>query len=156
MNWRQQQLSRFDDNVIIRQDQDLVDYIKNNNIQQASGSGAVGYFSNFVQFVKGPSDFYMCIINEPFDFLEMIDDINMIIKNHINVNGMLYLALNKFYANPICYSSDLSSNYDIAIYQFVKEKVHGSIKLFLHNENDDGTYFNFAHPITRFYIQKTA
>jgi hypothetical protein len=77
LTWREQQLSWFADPVVIQQDQDLLDYIKNNKIQRAMIYGD-NFFSQYVNTVDiGMVDFVIWIENKSFDFDQLIYNLIM-------------------------------------------------------------------------------
>lgn len=152
MNWRQQQLEKLGKDFVIKQDQDLIDYITINKIKTAVGIGPVGYFSDHVQFVRPPAKFLIYIVNERFDFLNLLDHVNHHLTHSLIKDGVMYLALNKFYAWPIEYFKHGQADYDQSIYDFFADNIKGKILSYKFNANDDGTFFNFVHPLTQLYM----
>lgn len=156
--WREQQLAVFQGNcaepVVIQQDHDLVDFIINNQYTTALAYGDTEYFSRYVNLVKtGPVNFCIFIVNEPFDFDEIVKKINTAIKYHIVNDGIIYLSINKFLAFPTRYSNDRNVEYDQLIYQYVNENINAEILSYSYVKNDKGSMFNFVHPLTRFYLK---
>jgi hypothetical protein len=47
----------------------------------------------------------------------------------------------------------LSTNYDCAIEEFISKNVNGKIEQYFACGNDGGNQFNWAHPLTRFYLR---
>ena len=154
-NLRKIQLGAINEPIIIQQDYDLIDYIRQNNIIEASGFGDIDYFREHVRFVDYPTNFGIVIINESyyqFDWLKKY--VNNILQNKIQTGGILYLAINKFLANGTTMQSITVQDYDLAIEQFVKLNINATIELYLYETNDRGQSFNFVHPLTRFYLRK--
>jgi hypothetical protein len=156
--WREQQLAAFQKNcsapLVIQQDQDLIDFIHNNKYTTALAYGDTEYFNQYINLVEdGTVNFCIFIINSPFEFSDVVKKINNIIQYNVNKEGIIYLAINKFLALPCKYSKDTTSNYNQLIYQYVKDYVNAEILSYSFVENDQGTMFNFVHPLTRFYIK---
>jgi hypothetical protein len=154
MSWRKEQVDAFGEKVIFKQDAELIDYIQKNQITQAFGVGAdVKYFSSHLTFVKsGPVNFCIYIVNEPFNFLELAKTLNYTLDKHVAPGGILYLAINKFLAEPVGVMLKLNDVYEVAIKEFIEQTVNAKIINFIYQPNDNGSYFNFAHPLTRFYL----
>ena len=154
-SWRDQQLSWFDEPVIIQQDQDLIDYIQQNNIKTAKIHGDDGYFSKYVIPVNNQSvDFIIWIENQLFDFADLVKRVNYELQDILNHNGVLYLAVNKFLCLPGQYDANLPENYDDAITQYLKNNINAEMEQSLPNYNTVGNQFYWAHPLTRFYFKK--
>ena len=152
--WRKQQLSWFAEPVAIKQDQELIDYIKHHNIQHAIMHGDT-FFSRHVKKVDcGPVDFIIWIQNKPFKFDQLVAEINNEIAVNLSTNGILYLAVNKFLCSAPQYSMDLPDNYDHAILEYMKTNVDAGIAQYSLDYNSVGTMFNWTHPLTRFYFKK--
>lgn len=148
------QLSLFDPGCVIQQDQELIDVIVNGNYKQAIGYGDVDFFKNYITLVdQGPVDLGICILNHSFSFDVVVDQINQLIQNHMAVNGLFYLSINKYLARPDHYDLALPADYDSAIQQFVTDRINYKIEKYLACGNDQGNKFNWVHPLTRFYIR---
>lgn len=151
MTWRDLLSSAFTDQIVICQDHELQSYINENNLLLAYGYNA-DYFKKYIQIVDYKSTFGICIINERFTFHDLVNKINNILKNYIQNKGILYLSINKFLAQPesiFPYTDD----YDLALRDFVKDNINGTVLSYNYKADDDGSYFNFVHPLNRFYIQ---
>ena len=153
MDWRSQQLSSFIEPVVFKQDHDLIEYIKQNSVTQAVAHGDVDYFKPYVEFVEGPADFGIYICNEEFEFNILARQVNDFLNQSINPKGILYLAINKFLARPVNILPD-SQQYDSAILDFFALRLMHTIEQYNYCAEDNGSYFNFAHPLTRFYIRR--
>ena len=151
---RELQLSLFDGNCRIRQDQDLIDAIVSNKYKKALGVGDVDYFTNFIEFVdRGVVDFCIYIQREEFDFDDLATNLNYIIKNNTAPGALIYLSVNKYAAIPSRHDCDLSADYDTAIEQFVSSRVNAKIESYYPCGFDFGNKFNWVHPLTRFYLR---
>ena len=154
MIWRKQQLSWFAEPVVIKQDQELIDYIKHNNIQQAIMYGDT-FFSRHTKKVDcGPVDLIIWIQNQPFKFDQLLYNINREISTNLSDTGTFYLAVNKFLCCEPQLGVDFPDNYDHAILQYMEHNVNAVLKKYLLDYNAVGTMFNWVHPLTRFYFQK--
>lgn len=152
-NARDFQLSFFDNAFRIKQDQDLIDLIQQHKFTKAKGKGNVEYFKQFIEFVQDQTvDFCIFIINEPFDFELLCQDVNDVIQ-HMSPNGLIYLSVNKYLVNPRCYSEKLDEDYDQAIKQFVENRIKASIQTYWPCGIDNGNKFNWIHPLTRFLLK---
>jgi hypothetical protein len=151
MTWRQTQLDSFKNTVMFQQDHELVEYMKSNNYTKVYAYGDVDYFDQFVDLTDCKCDFGIYIVNQYFDFSTLIDHVNWVLDNCIRVQ--LYLAINKFFAVPNK-QYKVSDDYDIAIKQLITEQVRARIDSYQYQSDDQGQYFNFAHPLTRFYLSK--
>jgi hypothetical protein len=157
-NWREQQLAVFQENcsetLMIQQDQDLIDFIRNNNYTTALAHGDTEFFGQYLTLVKtGTVDFCIFIINEPFVFADVVNSVNNTIQYNMNKDGIIYLAINKFLSFPFKYRGNINDDYDQLIYQLVEEQVNAEILDYSYVEDDQGIMFNFAHPLTRFYLK---
>lgn len=163
LNWREyvftneerkEQTSWFTEPVIIKQDQELVDYIKNNHIQHAIMYGDI-FFSQYVTKVNhGPVDFIIWNQNRPFNFEQLVTDINNEIAANLSSNGVLYLAINKFLCVAPVTDISFPDDYDDAILEYLKNNVHAVVEHHFVDRNTAGTMFNWIHPLTRFYFRK--
>jgi hypothetical protein len=154
MIWRKQQLSWFDEPVTIKQDQELIDYIKHNNIQQAIIYGDT-FFSKYVNTVDhGPVDLIIWIQNQPFTFDHLVSRINSEIATNLSYTGTFYLALNKFLCNKPESGIDFPDDYDHAILQYIEHNVDAVLMHHFLDYHSVGTMFNWIHPLTRFYFKK--
>jgi hypothetical protein len=154
LTWREQQLSWSTESVSIHQDQALVNYIQSNCIQSAIIHGDQFFSQYLIKVEHGPVDFVIWIENKPFDFDQLIADINLEIDTHLAKNGVLYLSINKFLCVPKQYNNTLSENYEDAILEYVRDNVNAKIEKYLPNRNSTGDQFNWTHPLTRFYLRK--
>ena len=154
---RKTQLSWFEAGSVIHQDQQLVDLIQQNHYTKALGYGDIDYFKQYINIVEsGPVDFCIYIENcfqQPYNFNELIDRVNYIIKMHMNSNGLMYLSINRYLAQPGRYAKNLSKDYDCAILEFVSRHVNARVERYFACGDDGGTRFNWAHPLTRFYLR---
>jgi hypothetical protein len=156
LSWRRTQLSWFDQPVMIKQDNELIEYIQANNIKHARIHGDNGVFSQYVTPVNHCCDFAIYIENswQPFDFDELIQKLNYEIQNYLCDKGVLYLAVNKFLCMPRCYDSTLPENYNDAIVQYLKRNINAEMKTAIVPAHIQGDAFNWIHPLTRFYFVK--
>lgn len=151
---RNLQLGFFNNGCRIKQDQELIDLIKEHKFTKARGHGSVEYFNKFIEFVQDQTvDFCIFIINEPFDFDILCQEVNTVIQQHMNANGLIYLSVNKYLVNPRCYSEKLNEDYDQAIKQFVESRIKASIQTHWPCGIDHGNKFNWVHPLTRFLLR---
>jgi hypothetical protein len=155
-NLRKIQLGAIDEPVIIQQDHDLIEYIRQNNITEAGGFGDIDYFREHVRFVDYPTNFGIVIINASYyQFGWLKKYVNNILENKIQSGGILYLAINKFLAtNDTTNYGIAQSDYDLAIEEFIRSNINATVELYLYHPNDRGQNFNFIHPLTRFYLRK--
>jgi hypothetical protein len=154
MTWRKQQLSWFAEPVIIKQDQELIDYIKHNNIQQAIMYGDTFFSQHTKKVDTGPVDLIIWIQNQPFKFDQLLYNINREISTNLSDTGTFYLAVNKFLCNEPQLGIDFPEDYDHAILQYMEHNVNAVLKTYFLDCNAVGTMFNWVHPLTRFYFQK--
>ena len=153
LTWRKQQLSWFAEPVIIKQDQQLIDYMKHNHIRHAMIHGD-DFFSQHINKVDhGPVEFIICIKNTPFKFSQLASEINYEIANNLSTGGVLYLAVNKFLCTEPESDVDLLDNYDHAILQYMQKHVNAVIEQHFPDSNSVGSMFNWVHPLTRFYFK---
>ena len=154
LTWREQQLSWFAEPVTIKQDQQLIDYIKHNHIQHAIIYGD-DFFSQYVDKVDcGPVEFIICIENKPFTFNQLVTDINSNITNNLSADGTLYLAVNKFLCTEPEHGVEFPDNYDDAILKYMQRHVNAVVEQHFPDTNSVGSTFNWVHPLTRFYFKK--
>jgi hypothetical protein len=152
---REEQLPWFNEPVIIQQDWELIKYIQDNKISHALLLGDSDFFKQHVDFsYKESVDFVIWIQNSPFRFDKLLQDINLVIDKKLNSNGILYIAINKFLCLPDCYNANLDNNYETAILQYVKQHVLADIVNYFPDTDTNGISFNWAHPLTRFYLKK--
>jgi hypothetical protein len=152
--WREQQLGWFDDSHVIKQDQDLIDYMQQRHIRSARIHGDA-FFSQYVNKVDhGSVDFIIWIENQSFNFEQLVSNINNEIANNLSPNGVLYLAVNKFLCNEPIKTTDLPDEYDYAILKYVTDNVKASMEQYFLDIDGVGTMFNWVHPLTRFYFKK--
>lgn len=149
---REIQLSWFEPGCRIKQDQELIDLIVTNGYTQAVAIGDVAYFADHISFVDSVTNFGIYIVNQPFNFIELVTELNLLI-NKITPGGLIYLSLNKYLAHPMQYDNTLSSDYDIAILEFIEKNVCAKIEKYFPCGTDGGNCFNWAHPLTRFYLR---
>ncbi len=154
LSWREQQISWFAEPVTISQDQQLIDYIHQNEIKQAIIHGD-NFFSQYVNPVDhGPVDLIIWIQNQPFKFDKLVAEINHQIATNLCVNGTLYLAINKFLCTLPQDTIDLPDNYDDAILKYLTDNVDAVVEKYFLDRNSVGSMFNWAHPLTQFYFKK--
>jgi hypothetical protein len=142
----------------IRQDQELIDFIQQNEFEKcyAIGDGEVDYFKPWVHFVdQGPADLCICIQIASFDLDDLIDHINLVVQEQIVPDGQIYLALNRYQIRPKKYSTDLSEDFDTAIEQYVRRRISARVDRYIACGDDGGNRFNWIHPLTRFYLRKS-
>jgi len=152
---RSRQLSWLSPGSRIRQDQDLIDFIRQNAFEKCYAVGDVDYFSPWIQFVdQGPVDFCICIQTAGFDLDDLIDHINCMIQQKISAGGHVYLAFNRYQITPKKYADGLSDDFDTAIDQYVRAKIQARVDRYIPCGEDDGNQFNWIHPLTRFYLRK--
>jgi hypothetical protein len=159
-NWRKEQLSWFSEPTVIQQDHDLIQYIKNNKLTCAIGRGPVDYFSNVINLqLTGSCNFCIYLVNDhnvSIDLNLLIEDVNHIIQHELDADGILYLAINKFLIFPKVYDLELPIDHDDAIKVFLTKKIKGHLVNYYSGANDNGTNFNWVHPLTRFYFKASA
>jgi len=152
---RQRQLSWLKPGSVIRQDQDLIDFIRQNAFEKCYPVGNVDYFRPWIQFVdQGPVDFCICIQTAAFDLADLIDHINCVIQQKISPGGHVYLAFNRYQITPKKYADGLSDDFDTAIDQYVRAKARAWVDRYIPCGEDGGNQFNWIHPLTRFYLRK--
>ena len=154
MIWRKQQLSWFDEPVTIKQDQELIDFIKHNNIQHAIMYGDTFFAQHITKVDHGPVDLIIWIQNQPFKFDQLVSNINREISTNLSDTGTFYLAINKFLCTEPQSDTDFPDNYDHAILQYVTDNINAVLIQHFLDCNSTGTMFNWVHPLTRFYFKK--
>jgi hypothetical protein len=154
LSWREHQLAWFAEPVTIKQDQQLIDHIHHNQIKQAMVHGD-DFFSQYVNVVdQGPVDFIVWIQNQPFEFHQLVVEINNSIAANLCADGTLYLAVNKFLCSKPQHGIDLPDNYDDAILEYLTDNVDAVVEKYFLDHNSVGSMFNWVHPLTRFYFKK--
>lgn len=154
LSWREYQLGWYSEPVIIKQDHELLEYIKRNQIQHAIIHGD-DFFSQHINKVDhGSVDFIIWIENQSFSFDQLISNINNKIANNLAPGGVLYLAVNKFLCSDPQYTTDLPDDYDHAILKYVADNVNAELEQYFPDLDSEGTMFNWVHPLTRFYFRK--
>lgn len=154
MIWRKQQLSWFDEPVTIKQDQELIDFIKHNNIQHAIMYGDTFFAQHITKVDHGPVDLIIWIQNQPFKFDQLVSNINREISTNLSHTGTFYLAINKFLCTEPQSGIDFPADYDHAILQYMEHNVDAVLVQHFLDYNSVGTMFNWVHPLTRFYFKK--
>lgn len=153
---RDRQLSWLMPGSVIRQDQDLIDFIKSTGSSRAIGFGDVSYFNSHIEFVETSLvDLCIYIQTKKFDLDELITHINSVIDQNIVDQGKIYLAFNKYQIYPRKYAQNLPDDFDEAIGVYVKQKIHARIDTYKPCGLDGGNKFNWVHPLTRFYLTKS-
>ena len=151
---RELQLSLFNGDCRIQQDQDLIDLIASSKYTQALGVGDIDYFNKFIKFVNsGKVNFCIYIQQKEFNFNDLVEDLNRIIETNMLPGSLIYLSVNKYVAVPARYDCNLSLDYDTAIEQFIKSRVNAKIEQYQPCGFDSGNKFNWVHPLTRFYLR---
>lgn len=153
---RQIQLNFFDGQFVIKQDQELIDLINQHKYTTALGVGDVGYFKKYINLVdSGQTDFCIYIQVFKFNFNDLVDHINYIAKKNLKPGALMYLSLNKYMAEPGRYDTSLPIDYDLAIKQFITQRVNLLVETYQPCGLDLGQKFNWVHPLTRFYLRKS-
>jgi hypothetical protein len=155
LDWRQQQLSWFEDHAVIKQDHDLLEKIKQVNPRSILLKGDSEHFQSLIDPNNTLHDFCIYIVNHSFNFNTLVNDINAIIDSALQNNSTLYLSINKYLAQADTYDINLPSDYDLAIKQFVISNVQAELQDYYSGAGDDGKQFNWVHPLTRFYFKIT-
>lgn len=151
---RAKQLSFFDGSYVIKQDQELLDYIRINQFTSALTIGSTQWLTNVINTVdQGPVSLCIWIQNSQFKFNQLVQDLNAVIENHLHIGSVIYLAVNKYLADPDRYDHDLDQDYDIAIAQYIGRHVRAKIEQYRPCGLDRGDKFNWVHPLTRFYLR---
>jgi len=141
----------------IRQDQDLLDFIKQINAKKAIGVGDISFFSPWIEFVdSGPVDLCICVETGSFDMNELISRINDIALRELSPEAWIYLSFNKYQIQPRCYDPTLPSDFDEAIRVYVTQRIESQVHEYRPCGLDGGNKFNWVHPLTRFYLRKTS
>jgi len=153
VNDRKYQLGWFEDGSVIRQDQDLLDYIQTNGFKSVKIKGDI-FLKEQIGDGQLPFDLCVYMVTQPFRFDELINDINQIMRDEMDQRGIMYLAINKYLATADNYDNDLSDDYTDAILEYVSENVNAEIIEYHRHLKDDGTGFNWVHPLTIFYLRK--
>lgn len=153
---RHRQLSWLPLGAVIRQDQELIAFIQSYGYDRAIGYGSIDFLRPFINLVEqAPEDLVIYIQTDPYDFNWLIDSVNHVVDHKIKQGGRLYLSFNKYQAVPGNYHSDLAEDYDQAILQYMSAKIAAKLEQYLPCGDDRGNKFNWVHPLTRFYFQKT-
>lgn len=150
------QLDLFDTNepLIIKQDNELLEFIGSEGIKSARLVGNTDHIVGLNLPAHDQSDIVVYLVNESFRFDQVVDTANNLLKNHLTSQGWLYLAVNKFLAEPDCYDQTLPVDYELAILKYLEKNINATLQHYITNHPDNGTYFNWVHPLTRFYFQK--
>lgn len=149
MIWRDTQLKWYGGDSLL-QDQELCDFVSNNDICQIRYTGDSEYLESIIGKKNNIGDMCIYLINSPFKFSEIVKIANQEIKK-LKPNGILYLSINKFLAKSEP-QNNVNSDYDSAIFNFVVDNVCYPLLKYHSGVIDGGQRFNWVHPLTRFYF----
>ena len=154
--WRSVVTGWYEEPLVIKQDSELIDFIKTHQFQNIIGVGDLEYFTQFfpINVSSDPADFCIYIMNQTFSFEQVIKDINNVLENKLRTGAFLYLAVNKFLAEPKNHNITSCGNYDLDIKNYFESNINAKLINFFYDDNDSGASFNWAHPVTRFYFTK--
>lgn len=153
-SWREKQLGWFASDVQIQQDCDLIEFIGANQFTSIMGIGDVDFLAMYNLQCQGQVDFCIYIANSPYTFDGLVSELNELLASRIKDGGVLYLAVNDFLGTPGNYISESSGSYKVDLVNYFKLHINARLTKSFIDENDDGTKFNWTHPLTRLYFKK--
>jgi hypothetical protein len=132
------------------QDYELKTFVEDHGIDTITYVGDTDRIESLLGKAGKSQQLCVYVVNSEFSF----SDVAMQCMEQINKldnNGVLYLSLNKFLAQPEPWSQS-QENYDMTILNYMITHVP---RVLLHYHSgfvDNGWRFNWSHPLTRFYF----
>jgi hypothetical protein len=160
MSWRIQQLKGLGCKIL--QDEQLIDFIKQNNIISVAFDGEpdIEYWQSKLPFcsINTPynNDLLVIFVNQLYNKLEE-ELVTIRQKIQANSPNWVYIAINKYLITTDQSWNTLTNNYDQDLIDIVSLSVTKLDFLKIKQsyiEYDDGKYFNFVHPTTNIYYKK--
>jgi hypothetical protein len=159
VSWRRQQLQFFDKDFIIEQDAALINFINQNQIKSLAliGDPDAVYFQSrlpncnitMTPVVDMLAVFETVLEIKLEDFL-----VKLTMLTQLYQPCWVYVAINKYVVNTDQAWKNLTDNYDNDLLDIITANIPGyreiTRKYIL---NDNGIYFNFAHPTTNAYYR---
>jgi hypothetical protein len=137
---------------LFEQDYLLKQFVENNKISRIYYLGDCNHVKSIVgkECNQQPQ---MCIyiVNHIFKFSTIVNICNETLDN-FGLGTWLYLSINKFNAIPEPQTS-VPDSYDDAIFSYISSQVRHKLYNYISGKNDNGTQFNWVHPLTRFYFR---
>ncbi len=164
MNPRQQQLSLYYNNqAVIAQDQELIDFCVKHQVSWLTlhGDPDLDYFSKNIPNCKvtrlfpRTSKFMMAkLFSYPYLVLEnFVSDLGQQASQHSP--DWIYVAVNKYIVTTQQQWTDLTDDYDNDLLNIIAKALPGYKEIKRHSCFDHGQYFNFVHPSTYVYFERS-
>jgi hypothetical protein len=163
MHPRQRQLSLYyNQQATIAQDQNLIDFCIEQQVKQLTlmGDPDSGYFSQRLpdctvrNHVFRDKFMLAWLLPNPGIVLEkFIKDLQRISVQHMP--AWIYVAINKYTVTTRQTWPDLTDDYDQDLLNIVAKTLPDYTELKRHSCLDQGQYFNFVHPTTYVYFQRS-
>ena len=152
--WRETQLKWYG-GTTIEQDYLLEKFIETQKISKINFQGNSAYLEKILgNSCTDAAELCIFIVNQPFKFTEVARLSNQYITN-LAPGGILYLAINKFLAEPETYANCVD-DYDQSILRFFQQNISLPIIDYVSGADDHGDKFNWVHPLTRFYFKNAS
>ena len=163
ISWRLKQLEMFYGGIgIIEQDHRLIEFVKQNNIQRLTIQGDPD-IESFQQRLPE------CIVaskyhTDSFMLSVLKTNLNLNLENFIQElqskitvsrPAYLYVAVNKYTVETQQVWPGLTDDYDADLLDIIGDSLLDYRELSRHYLEDRGQYFNFAHPTTNAYYERT-
>lgn len=166
MSWRKQQLQEYyNGNGIIEQDACLIEFVKSHNIKQLCfvGENDLDYFSTRLPGVTVASHTVstqtsMLAVLKPNPYVNLENFLTEIADQVTSANpDYMYIAINKYAVTTEQQWQNLTDHYDTDLLDIIGSTVLtcGYRELTRTTKDDRGQYFNFAHPVTNAYYERT-
>ena len=167
MSWRKQQIDQYYNGTgIMEQDARLIDFVREKNVKNLLlfGEPDLEYFQERMPGVKVYNqwrpeyDYYMVAFiktNLYVNFEKFLDSVKGLISS--NPPGHLYIAINKYVIVTEQTWSDLTDDYDADLLNNITQTIEplGYHEVSRTYREDTGQYFNFVHPTTNVYYERT-
>lgn len=163
MNPRQRQLSLYYNNqAVIAQDQELIDFCINRNVTQLclQGDPDRNYFAARIPGCKvqwtpfSTGEFMLArLCSAPYVvFEQLIQQIEQQVAKHNP--AWVYIAVNKYAVTTDKTWTNLTDDYDNDLLNIIAKSLPHYTELKRHSCFDRGQYFNFVHPSTYVYFER--
>lgn len=161
-SWRIQQIEQYGNDFVIKQDHELIEFVKKCQAQRLllQGETDLAYFSKMLPGCEvvdsAENTCVLAIIGNRFglNFESFLSKIQQSIVQHNP--RWVYIAINKYLVVTEQSWPNLTNDYDADLLNIVQNQMNsiGFKELVrYYNSNDDGSYFNFAHPTTNAYYE---
>ncbi len=161
-SWRQIQIQAQHEGFVIPQEKKLLDFVQENNITSLvlAGDSDLDYLKSALPNCKfgtlSPGGLLIIFANQLGMKLEnILSDSAVEISTHSP--DWIYIAINKYLVTTDKTWPGLTLDYDQDLMNIVAEFITdcGYAEISRHNILDLGNSYNFAHPTTNMYFEKT-